>query len=53
MNSTHYEDNMPLGTGKFKIAQNISNAIILSKNENYKREEITLENKLLEYNTRL
>lgn len=43
MNSTHYEENMPLGTGKFKIVQNISNAIILNKNENYTREEITLE----------
>lgn len=33
----------PIGTGKYKIVQNISNAIILSKNEHYTREELTLE----------
>ena len=52
MNRTYYEgqdfvntekNNMPVGTGKYKIAQNMSNAIILNKNEYYTREELTLE----------
>lgn len=37
------KNSMPIGTGKYKIVQNISNAIILNKNEHYKREELTLE----------
>lgn len=38
------EKNMkPVGTGKYKIVENISNAIILNKNENYTKEELTLE----------
>lgn len=52
MSKTYYEgqdfsntekNNMPVGTGKYKIVQNISNAIILNKNEYYEREELTLE----------
>lgn len=52
MSRTYYEgqdfantekNSMPVGTGKFKIVQNISNAIILNKNEYYEREKITLE----------
>jgi len=34
---------MPVGTGKYKVVQNISNAIILKKNEYYTREELALE----------
>ena len=37
------QNNMPIGTGKYKIVQNISNAIILNKNEYYERQELTLE----------
>ncbi len=37
------KNNQPLGTGKYKITQNNAGTIILSKNENYKREELTLE----------
>lgn len=52
MNRTYYEgqdfsntekNNFPIGTGKYKIVQNISNAIILNKNQYYSREELTLE----------
>ena len=52
MSRTYYEgqdfattdkNSMPVGTGKYKIVQNISNAIILNKNEHYSREELTLE----------
>lgn len=52
MNRTYYEgqdfvntekNNMPVGTGKYKIVQNISNMVILNKNEYYSREELTLE----------
>ena len=37
------KNSSPIGTGKYKIVQNISNAIILNKNEYYSREELTLE----------
>lgn len=52
MSKTYYEGQdfvnteknaQPVGTGKYKIVQNISNAIILNKNEQYSREELTLE----------
>lgn len=52
MNRTYYEgqdflntekNNLPIGTGKYEIIQNISNAIILNKNQYYSREELTLE----------
>jgi len=52
MSRTYYEgqdfgttdkNNMPVGTGKYKIVQNINNAVILNKNEYYKRDELTLE----------
>ena len=52
MNRNYYEgqdfsntekNNLPIGTGKYKIVQNISNAIILNKNQHYSREELTLE----------
>lgn len=52
MSKTFYEgqdfvnsekNNAPIGTGKYKIIENVSNAIILNKNENYSREELTLE----------
>jgi len=52
MSKTYYEgqdfantdkNSLPIGTGKYKIVQNISNAIILNKNENYTREDVTLE----------
>ena len=52
MSRTYYEgldftntdkNSAPIGTGKYKIVQNISNAIILNKNEHYTREELTLE----------
>lgn len=33
----------PICTGKYKVVENIGNSIILGKNENYKREEMTLE----------
>ena len=41
--STTEKNAQPIGTGKYKIVQNISNAIILNKNEYYTREELTLE----------
>lgn len=37
------KNNMPVGTGKYKITENSSDKIILEKNENYKKEELTLE----------
>ena len=52
MNRNYYEgqdfsntekNNFPIGTGKYKIVQHISNAIILNKNQYYSREELTLE----------
>ena len=52
MNRTYYEgqdfsntekNNMPIGTGKYKIVENVSNAVISKKNEYYTREELTLE----------
>ena len=52
MNRIYYEgqdfgttekNSAPIGTGKYKIVQNISNAIILNKNEHYTREDLTLE----------
>lgn len=52
MSRTYYEgqdfgttekNNMPIGTGKYKLVQNISNAIILNKNEYYSRDKLTLE----------
>ncbi len=36
-------NNSPVGTGKYKITKNSSDTIILEKNENYKRAELTLE----------
>ena len=41
--STTEKNSAPIGTGKYKIVQNISNAIILNKNEHYTREDLTLE----------
>ena len=41
--TTTDKNNTPVSTGKYKIVQNISNAIILNKNEYYTREELTLE----------
>lgn len=52
MSKTFYEgqdfansekNNAPIGTGKYKIVENVSNAVVLNKNENYSREELTLE----------
>jgi len=44
MNKASYEENnISIGTGKYKIVQNISNAIILNKNEHYLRGELTVE----------
>lgn len=40
--STTDRNNAPIGTGKYKIVQN-DDKIILNKNENYSREELTLE----------
>lgn len=36
-------NNSPIGTGKYKITKNAENLIILEKNENYNREESTIE----------
>ena len=41
--STTEKNNAPIGTGKYKIVQNDNDGIILNKNENYSREELTLE----------
>ncbi|MBQ2835420.1 MAG: peptide ABC transporter substrate-binding protein [Clostridia bacterium] len=41
--STTDKNKMPIGTGKYKIVQNISNAIILNKNEYYSKDKLTLE----------
>lgn len=41
--ATTDKNSMPIGTGKYKITQNNGEEIILSKNENYNREETTLE----------
>lgn len=52
MSRTYYEgqdftttekNSQPVGTGKYKIVQNVSNAIILNKNEYYERDDLTLE----------
>ena len=37
------KNNMPVGTGSYKIVENSAEKIVLEKNENYKREELTLE----------
>lgn len=37
------KNNMPIGTGRYKIVENNNENIILNKNENYTREELTLE----------
>ncbi len=41
--STTPRNSLPVGTGKYKIIQNNNEGIILSKNENYDREQLTLE----------
>ena len=41
--STSEKNNAPIGTGKYKIIQNDSASIVLSKNENYTRDKLTLE----------
>ena len=41
--STTEKNNAPIGTGKYKIVQNDNDGIILNKNENYSREELSLE----------
>ena len=52
MNKAYYEgqdfsntekNNAPIGTGKYKIIQNDNDKIVLSKNENYTRDDLTLE----------
>ena len=40
--STTEKNNAPIGTGKYKIVQN-DDKIVLNKNENYSRNELTLE----------
>ena len=40
---TTAKNNMPIGTGKYKIEQNNNEGIILTKNENYDRGELSLE----------
>lgn len=41
--NTTEKNNAPIGTGKYKIVQNNDEGIVLNKNENYYREELTLE----------
>lgn len=41
--STTEKNNAPIGTGKYMISQNNNEEIILEKNINYDREELTLE----------
>ena len=41
--STTEKNNAPIGTGKYKIVQNDNDKIILNKNENYTRDELTPE----------
>ena len=41
--SSTTKNNMPIGTGKYKIIQNNNESITLNKNEIYDREELTLE----------
>ena len=36
-------NNAPIGTGKYKITRNNADMLVLEKNENYKRAELTLE----------
>lgn len=52
MSKTYYEgqdfsntdkNNAPIGTGKYKIVQNDNDKIVLNKNENYTRDNLTLE----------
>ena len=40
--STTEKNNAPIGTGKYKIVKN-DEKIVLNKNENYSRDELTLE----------
>lgn len=41
--STTEKNNAPIGTGKYKIVQNDNDKIVLNKNENYNRDNLTLE----------
>lgn len=41
--STTDKNQMPIGTGKYKIIENTQEEIVLTKNENYMRQELTLE----------
>lgn len=41
--STTEKNNAPVGTGKYKIVQNDNDKIVLNKNENYTRDELTPE----------
>ena len=41
--STTGKNDMPIGTGKYKIVKNDGEGIRLEKNENYNRQETTLE----------
>ena len=41
--STTEKNTAPVGTGKYKIVQNDGEKIVLKKNENYTREDLTLE----------
>ena len=41
--STTEKNNAPIGTGKYKIVQNYDGKIVLNKNENYTRDELSLE----------
>ena len=52
MSKTYYEGQdfriveknaAPIGTGKYKIIKSKDNSVVLGKNENYSREELTLE----------
>ena len=48
--STTEKNSAPVGTGKYKIVENSNNAIILNQNENYSRQELTLEEiKIVKY----
>ena len=41
--STTEKNNAPIGTGKYKIVQNDNDKKVLNKNENYNRDNLTLE----------
>ena len=41
--STTEKNNAPIGTGKYKVVQNDNDKIVLNKNENYNRDNLTLE----------